>query len=385
VSVIRRTAMVCVLALGTALAIAAPSWGWGYKVTTIASGLDNPRGLAFGPDGALYVAEAGHGGEECFKHPGHGPVEEESCVGFTSGASRITSAGVKKVAGGWFSTAEKGGFGAEGIESVTFAGSRPFGIEGNNDQALPPVAPKGLSEESLAKAKQQVGHLIEFNSSGQGHTVLDVGKFDWNWTKEHKELVPQQFPDANPYSIIPTRWGLLLVDAAANTLELISPNGHITVEAFIPNPPFPKGAPEADAVPTCLDIGPDGAVYISQLTGASAAPGAASVWRFTPGHLTKWATGLTAVTGCGFGPDGQFYAVEFSTKGLVAGEPGTGAVVKVPPHSSTPIPIAENLSFPGGFARGSNAIYFSNWSIAPAVPAGPGAPTGQVDRITKNP
>ena len=29
----------------------------------IASGLDNPRRLAFGPDGALYVAEAGRGGE----------------------------------------------------------------------------------------------------------------------------------------------------------------------------------------------------------------------------------------------------------------------------------------------------------------------------------
>ena len=31
-------------------------------VTTIASGLVNPRGLNFGPDGALYVAEAGSGG-----------------------------------------------------------------------------------------------------------------------------------------------------------------------------------------------------------------------------------------------------------------------------------------------------------------------------------
>lgn len=31
-------------------------------VTVVMSGLDNPRGLAFGPEGALYVVEAGRGG-----------------------------------------------------------------------------------------------------------------------------------------------------------------------------------------------------------------------------------------------------------------------------------------------------------------------------------
>jgi hypothetical protein len=33
------------------------------SVTVVASGLDGPRGLTFGPDGALYVAEAGRGGD----------------------------------------------------------------------------------------------------------------------------------------------------------------------------------------------------------------------------------------------------------------------------------------------------------------------------------
>ena len=32
------------------------------SITQVMSGLDNPRHLAFGPEGALYVAEAGRGG-----------------------------------------------------------------------------------------------------------------------------------------------------------------------------------------------------------------------------------------------------------------------------------------------------------------------------------
>jgi hypothetical protein len=43
------------------LAASAPSLD-AQSVTVFASGLDGPRGLTFGPDGALYVAEAGRGG-----------------------------------------------------------------------------------------------------------------------------------------------------------------------------------------------------------------------------------------------------------------------------------------------------------------------------------
>jgi glucose/arabinose dehydrogenase len=36
--------------------------GGGGELKVVAEGLDNPRGIGFGPDGALYVAESGSGG-----------------------------------------------------------------------------------------------------------------------------------------------------------------------------------------------------------------------------------------------------------------------------------------------------------------------------------
>jgi hypothetical protein len=135
----------------------------------------------------------------------------------------------------------------------------------------------------------------------------------------------------------------------------------------------------SDAVPTCLDRGPDGAFYTGELTGGGNGAGKSIVWRVVPGQQPEeWAGGLTAVTGCGFGSDGKFYAAEFSTLGFESFAEGTGAVVRVPAHSTNPTLIASGLSFPNGFAAGpEGAIYVSNWSIAPAFTG-----LGQVVRIT---
>ena len=58
----------------------------------------------------------------------------------------------------------------------------------------------------------------------------------------------------------------------------------------------------------------------------------------------------------------------------------TGALVRVPPHSSKPVTVVSKLSFPGGFAARPHQIYLSNWSIAPA--SGSHGATGEVLRIT---
>ena len=56
--------------------------------TVVMTGLDNPRGLAFGENGALYVAEAGRGGD--------GPCAvlrgQTVCAGRTGAVTRLRSA-----------------------------------------------------------------------------------------------------------------------------------------------------------------------------------------------------------------------------------------------------------------------------------------------------
>jgi hypothetical protein len=353
------------IAAGSAAAATAP------KVTTVVSGLDNPRDLAFAPDGRLYVAEAGHGGPECVT----GGEEGTLCLGFTSGISRVnlSSKRSKRIVSGLASGADPTGAFATGVDGITFArNGRLFGIMTGARDDIPPA----VSVPTTTKLQQQLGQLIRVKPGGAVKFIADVGHESYTWTAAHAGLVPGQFPEANPYGVVTLRRARWVVDAAANTINHIGADGKVTVMAFIPNPPA------SDSVPTCIDVGPDGALYVGELTGGGNQPGAASIWRFTPRgqKLRKWATGLTAITGCGFAPNGKFYATEFSTAGLDNAAPGTGAVVRVPPNSTSPRTVVSKLNFPGGFAAGRNgALYVSNWSVSPAT--GTQMPSGEVLRI----
>jgi hypothetical protein len=379
VSAIRRAAIALAGAAVAALLLAVPAASSAATVSTVAKGLDNPREVAFDSDGGLFVSEAGHGGSSCVKTP-----EGEACGGFTSGISKIENGVAHRVVDGYVSTASKEGVAAAGIQGISILDDwRLFAVEGEAEGKLPPGLFTGTSEKT---AKAQLGRLFEF-SPGRARTVANVGGFDFKWSGERKFLVEEetpegkksQFPDANPYAVLVTGDGFWVADAASNTVDWVSDSGKVRVVAFIPNPP------KSDAVPTCVAKGRDGALYVGQLTGGGNGSGAAAIWRVEPwdGDVSKWATGLTAITGCGFDTDGDFYAVEFSTLGFESFAPETGALVRVPPHSTKPITVVEKLSFPNGFAARPHEIYTTNWSIAPAS----GAPmlhgaSGEVVRIT---
>ena len=346
-------------------------------VSTVASGFDNPRGLAFGEEGQLYVAEAGKGGPACVPGGPEGPI----CPGLTGAISVITPSGSHhRIVNGLASLSGEGGVFATGPDGLSF----------NDESGLYTVItscpqqvgglPAGSFPPSLVSAlKTQAGQVVKLNSDGSFTPTAGVGAFDWDWSLTHTNLVPGQFPDCNPYAILADEHTQWVIDAATNTLDRVTSHG-IEIVAFFPNPPV------SDAVPTCVDRGPDGALYVGELTGGGNEPGASVVWRVDTRREhpvpEMWASGLTAVTGCSF-VDGTFYATEFSTLGLDNAAPGTGAVVRVPPHSAKPIPLVSNLNFPNGFAERGDDIYVSNWSIAPAVlPAGAPFKPGEVVKIS---
>src|SRR5215217_2447230 len=79
--------------------------------------LDNPRGLAIGPDGALFVAEAGRGGDgPCFA------VMQTVCYGPTGAVSRLLHGRQERVITGLPSYANAAGR-AEGPNGVSLLGN----------------------------------------------------------------------------------------------------------------------------------------------------------------------------------------------------------------------------------------------------------------------
>jgi len=111
--------------------------------------------------------------------------------------------------------------------------------------------------------------------------------------------------------------------------------------------------------------GPDGAYYISQLTGFPFAMNAAQIYRAFPGQApTVYATGLTNVTDLGW-HGGSLYAVQISDTGLASGGPPIGSLRKVVPGGSTHAAVAAGLFAPYGVAfKGSNA-YVTTCAVCP--------------------
>ena len=370
---------------GTGLAAASSAAPPTYPV--IASGLDNPRQLAFAGNGDLYVAESGHGGAgPCI--PGNDDPSVSTCFGTSGAITLIRGKRARQVITGLPSlatqVATQGGQLPPGAQA---AGPSDVTLVGRSQIAFTVGFGSNPVNRPAFSAFSSAGHLLgtvattrvspwwaPFRRTGIDGVQQrgDIAAFE----AVNNPVPPADAPDSNANALIADGDGFVVADAGANDLLRVSASGKVSLIATFPAakacPPPPV---EPQSVPTSVVRGPDNAYYVSELTGFPFCAGSARIWKVKNGQISVYASGLTNVTDLAFAPSGELYAVEIAQNGLQSGP--IGAVVKIPRGGGTAHEvIAAGLFAPYGIALRGGAAYVTTGSILPAAAGG-----GQVIRI----
>ena len=324
----------------------------------VASGLDNPRGLAVDHRGTVYVTEAGTGGTgPCIA----GPEGDEICAGATGAVTKAWHGGQRRIVEGLPSLAAPGGASAIGPSDIHLRhwGGAYLTVGLGADPAV---------RDALGELGPSFGLLHKLSRHDGLRTVADIAAFEATANPDGG------LPDSNPHSVTTRRGRTYVVDAGGNSLLRVHRSGEISTVAVFPDrlvdapPGIPDLPPQLpmQAVPTSVVVGPDGALYVSQLTGFPFPPGAANIYRVEPGSEPEvYASGFTNVTDLAFDRRGNLYVLEFAANGILSGDP-TGALTRVGRDGSHEPVAIEGLVNPTGLAIGRKGeLYISNHGAEP--------------------
>jgi glucose/arabinose dehydrogenase len=326
--------------------VSAGTRGGTATATVFATDLRFPRGLKFGPDGRLYVAESGLGGEDttvglCDQDPNFGPFKS----GPTSRVSIFDIHGNRTgVVDGLPSSIDIFGetFGAA---DVAFIGKTLYIVtNGSGCSQGVPYANNGI-----------------FRVNGD-HTLTQINDLSL-WTHQH----PVANPPCCDYDAEGVWWTLTFDHGAfftnnANTGDFLRVSLDGTTTRVLD-----MSATEGHNVPTA--VAARGNFYVANLGQFPITPGSSSLYKILPNHtLMKLFDGLTAVISL-VTVDGKFYALETSTAADFP-EPGSGKIVQVS-DSGEVTDILTGLTFPTAITAGPDgALYVSEYGYGDDSGAG---------------
>ena len=355
--------LICCLTVATGTTAQAAS------LSVVADNLDNARGVSFGPDGSIYVAEAGNGGD-C-------PPSATSCAGNTGALTKITPDGQRRILSELPSLAiglidqrfvdgpQELKFDSSGNPYFlyaygTFPGSRDRELNAISGNTIPP---------DLVSNTSSLGQLYSVDlNTGNLTSIADLAKYELVNNPDGTDLI------SNPYALEINGDTAYVADAGANAVLSVKLDGSDLQAIPLPkqtvvNPELPPGLEqvpeqlEVASVPTGVTVGSDGALYVSEFTGFPSPEGEARIFRIgADGKPEVYANSFTQITDLEFDKDGNLLVLQYADRSFWKGELA-GSLLQIAPDGTrtTLVSAGEGLEGATSLAISpDNEIYVTN-------------------------
>lgn len=383
------------------------------SLTTIVEGISNARGVSFGPDGTMYVAEPGVGGDGACQ-PSPSTLFQPICAGNSGSIVRVKTDGqTDRIFTGFQSLAEQpsGNQGAGPADLQFDSSGNAYlltgyaGYPGNRDAetlelgsnyplppqqlaVFPPSAPEDVLNTSnlakLFKADLNTGALTE---------IFDFAKYEIINNPDGGDQV------TNPYDLTISGDTAYVIDGGGNVAYNVKLDGSEAKATALPlniitNPQLPELPPGAElppglinflepdengdprisiqSVPTGGAIGPDGALYVGEYSGFPYPQDEARIFRIGEDGVPQvFAEGFNAITELTFDKEGNLLVLQFSDVSQIGSQdisnlPGSLIQLAADGTRTTLVAAGDGLESADGLTIGpDNQIYVTTRGVGP--------------------